>query len=65
MRETFPELFNSKLESLKFDNVEDWCNNFRKIVRQVADVALRKKVRKAVRNISENALSLAEQRRGL
>ena len=48
-------------KSLKFDNVEDGRNNFRKI----ADGALGKQVKTTVRNISEKALCSIERRRGL
>ena len=53
---------NTKLESLKFDNVEDERNNFWKMVCEVADGVLRKKVGNRARNISENALCLTERR---
>ena len=35
--EIFHEQLNSKPESLKFDNVEDGWNNFRKRICEVAD----------------------------
>ena len=63
LRETFQEQ-NTKLESLKFDNVEDEWNNFRKTICEVADGVLGKKVKTAARNISEKALCLIESRRG-
>jgi hypothetical protein len=47
------------------DNVEDELNNPRKIICEVADDVLGKKVKNAARNISEKALSLIERRRGL
>jgi len=47
---------NTKLEGLKFDNIEDGWNNFRKIIFEAADGILRKTVRNAARNITENAL---------
>jgi len=56
---------NAKLESLKFDNVDDGWNNFRKAIRGIADGILGKKVKTAARNISEKALCLIERRRGL
>ena len=56
---------NSKLESLKFGNVEDGWNKFRKIICEVADGVLGKKVMTAARNISERALCLIERRRDL
>ena len=65
MRETLQKQLNTKLQSLKFDNVEDGWNNFRKIICQVADCVLAKKVRNAARNISRNALSSIEKRRDL
>ena len=37
LRETFQEQLNTKLESLKFDNVEDEWNKFRKTVCEAAD----------------------------
>ena len=37
LRETFQEQLNTKLESLKFDNVKDGWNNFRKTICEVAD----------------------------
>ena len=56
---------NTKLESLKFDNVEDGWNNFRKTICEVADGVLGKSAKTATRNISEKALGLIEGRRGL
>ena len=47
------------------DIVEDGWNNHRKIVSEVGDGVLGRKVRNAPRDISENALSLAEKKRGL
>jgi hypothetical protein len=49
LRETFQEQLNTKLQSLKFDNVEDAWNNFRKIICEVADGVLGKKFRTAAR----------------
>jgi hypothetical protein len=43
--ENFQEQINTKLDSLKFDNTEDGGNNFRKIVCEVTDGALKKKDR--------------------
>jgi len=63
LEETFEEQLNTKLESLKFDNVEDGLNNLRKIVFEVAVGVLGKKVRNAAKTISENALCLIERRR--
>ena len=57
-RETFQEQLNTKLESLKFDNVEYVWNNFRKTICEVADRVLGKKVKTAARNISEKGLCL-------
>ena len=37
LRETLQEQLNAKLESLKFDNVEDGWNNFRRIFCKFAD----------------------------
>ena len=65
MRETFQEQLNTKLQSLKFDNVEDGWINFRKTICEAADGVLGKKVRTAARNISEKALCLIERRRDL
>jgi len=53
LRENFQEQLNTKLQSIKFDNVGDEWNNFRKTVCEVADVILGKKVRTADRKISE------------
>ena len=44
---------NAKLEGLKFGNVEDGWNNFRKTICVVAFGVLGKKVKTAARNISE------------
>ena len=55
---------NTELKSLKFDNVEETWNNFGKLVCEVTDVVLGKKIRNTARNFSENALCLIE-RRGL
>ena len=57
MRETFKEQLNTKLESLKFDKMEDGWDNFRKTICDVADGVLGKKVKTAARDISEKALS--------
>ena len=65
LRKTFQKKFNTKHESLKFANVEDGWNNFRKIICKVADVVLGKKVNAAARNISEKAICLKDKRRGL
>ena len=46
----------TKRESLKFDNVENGLNKFRKIACEVADDVLRKKVRNAAKNTSEDAV---------
>ena len=54
---------NTKLEGLKFDNVEDGWNYFRKTICEVADGVLGKKVKTAARNINEKALCLIESRR--
>jgi len=56
LRETFKEHLK-ELESLKFDNVENGRNNFRKTICEVADGVLGNKVKTAARNISENTLS--------
>jgi hypothetical protein len=57
LRENFQEQLNTKLESLKYDNVGDGWNNLRKmIICEVADGVLGKKVRNAAKNISENIL---------
>ena len=63
--ETFQEQLSTKLESLKFENVEDGWNNSRKVICGVTDNVLRKKVRNAARNINKKALYLIERRRGL
>ena len=52
LRGTFQEQL-SKAENLKFDNMEDGWNHFRKTICEVANGVLRKKVRTAARNISE------------
>jgi hypothetical protein len=44
------------VESLKFDNVVHGWNNFMKIVCEVADGLLGKKIINAARNIGGNAL---------
>ena len=48
---------NTKLESLKFDNVEDGWNNLKKTktICDIADGVLGKKVRTAARTISGKA----------
>ena len=57
---------STKLESLKFENVEDGWNNFRKTICEVADGALGKSAKTANRNISKKkALGLIESTRGL
>ena len=65
LRKNFQEQLNTKLESLKFDNVEDGWNNFRKTICEVADFVLGKSAKTATRNINERALGLIESRRGL
>ena len=65
LRKKFQEQLSTKLESLKFDNVEDGRNNFRKTICEVADGVLGKSAKTATRNISEKALGLIESRRGL
>ena len=65
LRETFQEQLNTKLESLKFDSVEDGWNDFRKTVCDVADGVLGKTAKTKGRNIKEKALCLVESRRGL
>ena len=40
LRKKFQEQLSTKLESLKFDNVEDGWNNFRKTICEVADGVL-------------------------
>ena len=44
LEKKFQEQLSTKLESLKFDNVEDGWNNFRKTICEVADGVLGKKV---------------------
>ena len=56
LRETFQEQLNTRLESFKFDNMEEGWNNVRKTICEVADGVLGKKVKTAARNISEKAL---------
>jgi hypothetical protein len=56
LRETSKGQLNTKLESLKFDNVEDGWNNFRKVICEVTDGVLEKKVLNAAKNISEKTL---------
>ena len=65
LRKKFQEQLNTKLESLKFDNVEDGWNNSSKTICEVADGVLGKSVKTATRNISEKALGLIESRRFL
>ena len=65
LRKKFQEQLSTKLEGLKFDNVEDGWNNFRKTICEVADGVLGKSAKTATRNISEKALGLIESRRGL
>ena len=45
LRETFQEQLNTKLESMKFDNVDHGWNDFRKTIYEFADGILRKKVK--------------------
>ena len=52
---------NTKLDSLKFDNVEDGWNNFRKIICEDDDGVLWMKVRNIAGNICENALFNREE----
>ena len=52
---------NTKIESLKFDNVKDGWNNFRKVAYGV----LRKTVKTTTKNISKKVLCLIKSRRGL
>ena len=40
LRQTFQEQLNAKIESLKFENVEDGWNNFRKTICEVTDGVL-------------------------
>ena len=54
----FQEQLSTKLESLKFDNVEDGWNKIRKRICEVADGVLGKSAKTATRNISEKALGL-------
>jgi hypothetical protein len=65
LRETFQGKLNTKLESLKLDNVKDGWNNFRKVICEIVDGVLGKKVRNTARNISDNALCLIQKRRGM
>ena len=65
LRENFKELLNTILKILKFVNVENGWNNFRKTICEAADGVLGKKVRSAARNIREKALFLIERRRDL
>ena len=65
LRKKFQEQLSTKLEGLKFDNVEDGWNNFRKTICEVADGVLGKSAKTATRNISEKALGLIESRRAL
>ena len=53
LREMFHERLNTKFESLKFDNMEDEWNIFRKTVFEINDGVLGEKVKAAARNISE------------
>ena len=65
LRKKIQEQLSTGLEGLKFDNVEDGWNNFRKTICEVADGVLGKSAKTATRNISEKALGLIESRRGL
>ena len=65
MREVFQEQLNIKLKNLKFDNVEEGWNNFRKTICEAAYSVLEKKVGTVARNISERTLCLIEMIRGL
>ena len=56
---------NTKLESLKFNNVEDGWNYFRKTIWEVTSGVSGKKIKTTARNISEKALWLIESRSGL
>ena len=63
MRGTFQERLNTKLESLKFDIIEDGWRNFRKRFCEITDSVFGKKVKNITGNVSENALSLIERRK--
>ena len=52
---------DTKLDNLKFDNVEDGWNNFRKAICEVADDVLEEKIKTAAMNISEKASCLIER----
>ena len=65
LRKKFQEQLSTKLEGLKFDNVKDGWNNFRKTICEVADDILGKSAKTATKNISEKALGLIESRSGL
>ena len=65
LRETLEELLNTKLENLKFDNIEDGWNNFRKTICEAADGLLGKKASSAAWNIRKKALFIIERRRVL
>ena len=56
LRETFQKQLNTKLEGLKFDNVEVNRSNFIKTIYDVADGVLGKKNKTTTRIISEKAL---------
>ena len=58
LRETFQEQLNTKLESKKFDNVEDGWNYFRNKICEVANGVLGKKVRTPARKTREKGLYL-------
>ena len=51
LRETFQDQLNTKLASLKVDNLEEGCSNFRKTMCEAAEGALGKQVRKLARTI--------------
>ena len=65
LREISLEQLNTKLESLKFDNVEVCCNNSRKTNCEIADGVLGKIVRTVARNIRGKPLYAIERKRGL
>ena len=65
LRETFHGQWNTKLESLKFDNVKDRWNSYRRTICEVADGFLGKKIRDIARYISENAICLNKEEKGL
>jgi len=62
LRETLQEQLNIKLESLKFDSVEDGWNNFRKTISEVANGVLGKKLGLQLRILVKNFMFNREEK---